>query len=47
LRGDIPACTSTLASTETDAPELEPEPARAALPTELATTQKPARRVPS
>jgi hypothetical protein len=47
LIGDIPACTRALASTETDVPELEPESARAALPTDPATTQKPARRAPS
>jgi len=49
LRGDRPACTITLASTETVVPEPEPEPesARAALPTEPATTQRPATTAPS
>ena len=47
LMGFMPACTSTLASTETVVPEPEPESASAALPMEPATTQRPATTAPS
>ena len=47
LSGDIPAWTRMLAWTEAPVPDELPESARAALPTEPATTQKPATRAPS